>query len=85
MISRDTRSASVSIVSIMNRFCSSVNFSHPRSRVAEKPLTEVNGERSSWAIVEISAAWSCSARWRADASRTDISTRRTGPLSGLRR
>ena len=62
MISRDTRSASVSIVSIMNRFCSSVNFSHPRSRVAEKPLTEVSGERSSWAIVEISAAWSCSAR-----------------------
>ena len=56
VISRVTRSASASMVSIMSRFCSSVNRSHRRSRVVEKPLTEVSGERSSWATVEISAA-----------------------------
>ena len=56
VISRVTRSASASMVSIMRRFWSSVNRSQRRSSVEEKPLTEVSGERSSCATVEISAA-----------------------------
>ena len=64
VMSRVTRSASASIVSIISRFCSSVNRSQRRSSVDEKPLTDVSGERSSWATVEISAACSASARRR---------------------
>ena len=71
MISRVTRSASASIVSSISRFWSSVNRSHRRSRVEEKPFTEVSGERSSWATVEMTAAFSASARRRYIASRIE--------------
>ena len=45
-----------------------------------KPLTEVSGERSSWATVAISSAWLRSVRRRASVSRRETTTRRTGPV-----
>ncbi len=80
-----TRSASASMVSMMSRFCSSVNRSQRRSKVEEKPLTEVSGERNSCASVDSSAAWSRSARWRATAPRRATTTRSTGSLGAERR
>ena len=79
-ISRVTRSASASTVSSISRFWSSVNRSHLASSVAVKPLTEVSGERSSWATVAISSAWLRSVR-RAGlgVAQRDRRRRRTGP------
>ena len=48
-------------------------------------MTEVSGDRSSWATVEISAALSASARRRASASRITTMTRLTGWLRPGRR
>ena len=84
-MSRVTRSASASIVSIIRRFWSSVKRSQRRSRVEENPLTEVSGERSSWATVEMRAAWLASARRRCSASRSTTTTRFTGWLRPGRR
>ncbi len=78
-MSRVTRSASASTVSSISRFWSSVNRSHFASRVAVKPLTEVRGERSSWATVAISSAWLRSVRRRASVPRSWTTTRTTGP------
>ena len=82
VISRVTRSASASIVSSISRFCSSVNRSQRRSRVEVKPFTEVSGERSSWATVEMTAAWSASARRRYAVSRSRSTTRFDRPGRG---
>jgi hypothetical protein len=68
------------MVCSISRFSSSVNRPHRRSRVEENPLTEVSGERSSWATVEISAALLASARRRASASRMATMTEVTGWL-----
>ncbi len=83
-MSRVTRSASASTVSSISFFWSSVNRSHLASRVAVKPLTEVSGERSSWATVAISSAWLRSVRRRASVSRRETTTRRTGRWAAVR-
>ena len=85
VISRVTRSASASMVSIISRFWSSVKRSHRRSSVEEKPFTDVSGDRSSWATVEMTAAFSASARRRYAASRIRMLTRLTGWLRPGRR
>lgn len=83
-ISRVTRLASASTVSSISRFWSSVNRSHLASSVAVNPLTDVSGERSSWATVAISSAWLRSVRRRASVPRRQTTTRRTGPVGRSR-